>query len=430
MSHSSVIPRHMTAEVGSISTTHGRYYLLWRDSQTIVIQAPAANNPYHRQLTFGLEIIQTLLGTVRFGYTNWAYLIEQGENNYRLYHRNRPIRRINCRIWAPLVDESDLEITVWVTFHRYHAIWKGKEVDVCIAWEDTRAWYVEEETNGRSLLVGLDLTFEVLGHIIRDGEVVGIMLEPCYGRPLRHDDRAVVYEAVAKMQSRRLFFPMIDNSNIMISEGKVRFMGVKGITRIATDSTGRSEEEVIAHHWQKLSNLFDTLDSTPYICQQNRLLGQHAIIIPKLPSPDRPFLSAFELIIQFKFYTPTEVLRWSDSSIVDEYSRRRAGKKRMDPDTPPLIAPAEQFNVQDEKCGVDQDPPLNERDIAHSSSVPTKFLLPNGRPDGNQRCNAKFLLAPDGTTVSGEKVYVYSLSGLSHISMLNILIDSDRPLYK
>lgn len=39
-----------------------------------------------------------------------------------------------------------------------------------------------DRLTGHRLMRGLDLTYEVLGHVTRDEQVIGLMLEPAYGR--------------------------------------------------------------------------------------------------------------------------------------------------------------------------------------------------------------------------------------------------------
>lgn len=39
-------------------------------------------------------------------------------------------------------------------------------------------------------MVGLDLTYEVYGHLVRDGRLVGLVLEPAMGRLVEFRDRA------------------------------------------------------------------------------------------------------------------------------------------------------------------------------------------------------------------------------------------------
>jgi hypothetical protein len=398
MSSCRLIPRDMTAEVGRTSDTTGRYYLLWKNSQTIVIQAsPIAPSPdpcgdilnYHKQVMNGMEIIQTLLSNIKFGFTNWAYLVRQGENNYILVFKQRFVRRISCRIYAPLVLESELEITQWITFHRRNAIWKGREVDVCMATNDSRAQFIESETNGREILLDLDLTFEVLGHIIRDGDVVGIMLEAGYGRPLRLSDRAIMYEAVAKLQSRNIYFPSISKSNIIIHHGKVRFMNVGGTARIRNDGQGPTEELAKTQHWKLLNALFDTLETCDFICPEYRRMDQHFFIIPPLPTPDRPFPSVFDIIMQSKAYFISNDAAFSSDA---KLSKRRAkgGSKRKNLR---LITATEPLplNGRHSYVAVD-DPPLCKREAVYPYPRLVRWPHPSGRV---MRPKTRLLIAPD-----------------------------------
>jgi hypothetical protein len=336
----------------------------------------------------GMEIIQTLLSSIKFGFTNWAYLVRQSENNYRLVFQPRFVRRISCRIYAPLVLESELEITQWITFHRRNAIWKNREVDVCMATNDSRAQFIESETNGREILLDLDLTFDVLGHIIRDGDVVGIMLEAGYGRPLRQSDRAIMYEAVAKLQSRNIYFPSISKSNIIIHHGKVRFMNVGGTARIRNDGQGPTAEFAQTQHWKLLDALFDTLETCDFICPEYRRMDQHFIIIPPLPTPDRPFPSVFDIIMLSKaYFISNDVASPTNAKLSKRHTKGDTKRKnlRLITATEPLPPNGRSLHI-----AVD-DPPLSKRETMYPYPRLVRSLHPGGRVI---RPKTRLLIAP------------------------------------
>lgn len=52
---------------------------------------------------------------------------------------------------------------------------------------------LERETVGRRAMLGLNLSYEVLGHLVQDGNVVGLVLEASKGRMVEYRDRAKVY---------------------------------------------------------------------------------------------------------------------------------------------------------------------------------------------------------------------------------------------
>jgi hypothetical protein len=294
---SDIIPRHATAMVGCNNSHTGRYYVLLKDEHLLVVQAtpcydrfatddPAAWKYLTMEHEYGIEIIQSLLNVVEFGRSNWAYLVSQG-GTYRLVYKDVPMRHMKCPTWAPFVDECDVQITQWVTGERRHGIWKGKEVDLLVAWGDEHAIMIENNTRGHRILLGLDLSFEVLGHIVRDGQVVGLMTEPAYGRLVEYQDRALVYEAIAKLQRRGILYRECQHApNIMISEGKVRFLQTTHMINLPTIELAKEAEY---WHWKTLDVSFEELRKRPniYSAACHRNVPYCVQIIPNLPLPQR-----------------------------------------------------------------------------------------------------------------------------------------------
>jgi hypothetical protein len=61
--------------------------------------------------------------------------------------------------------------------------------DVLINHQVYEGYAVERKTRGYRLFAGLDLTYELLAHVVRDGQVIGMLIEPAIGRPVEFRDR-------------------------------------------------------------------------------------------------------------------------------------------------------------------------------------------------------------------------------------------------
>lgn len=63
-------------------------------------------------------------------------------------------------------------------------------IDIHMGWDDFSLQTMERETIARRYIRGLDLSFEVLGHLTRDGNVIGLVMEASRGRVMEYHDRA------------------------------------------------------------------------------------------------------------------------------------------------------------------------------------------------------------------------------------------------
>ena len=316
MAQSSVIPPGVAAVIQV--NGYGMYTMLWKDSHMITIQRqpiPAcwgvsveADRQLQRKLLMHndetLKIIQTLLDHSKFGSMNWGYLVSSSRGKHRIVYRNRALPRIVCRTWAPLIDESELDITYWCQSDTQFAMWRGRKVEIRMAWSDLSAQTVQTETIDREPLAGLDVTFEVLAHVLREGEVVGLVLEQTEGRFVNRGDRALVYEAVAKMQSRGLFFDFPDiyaAYNILITDDqKIRFVTVANITPFNKDDKGHSERLNTY-----LNGFEESLRDGEVPCHVGALLShaeriQSCVLIPNPPQPELPRRGVPEMLVRLQ----------------------------------------------------------------------------------------------------------------------------------
>lgn len=65
-------------------------------------------------------------------------------------------------------------------------------IDIHTGWDDFVLEVIERETGARKALRGLDLSFKVLGHLMRDGHNIGLVMEASRGRLVEFRDRSKV----------------------------------------------------------------------------------------------------------------------------------------------------------------------------------------------------------------------------------------------
>ncbi|TFK36585.1 hypothetical protein BDQ12DRAFT_609610, partial [Crucibulum laeve] len=132
------------------------------------------------------------------------------------------------QLWAASIDESEIEITTWITCEERQGRWNNQDVDLYIAWNNETSSYkwANGQMRGYRFLQGLDLCYEILGHVIFKGRIIGIMTEPSNGRLVEKQDRTLVYTAISRLEERRLY-DSPRPENIMISrDGKIRLLAV------------------------------------------------------------------------------------------------------------------------------------------------------------------------------------------------------------
>ncbi|KAG5653542.1 hypothetical protein H0H81_012351 [Sphagnurus paluster] len=143
---------------------------------------------------------------------------------------------------------------------------------------------------GYRALQGLDVTYQVLGHLVEnDGTIVGLVSEAQVGRLLQYRDRSLIYEALSRVQQRGLVFcGAAEFKNIHIMNGKVRFINLASIWYFPDEDLRKEHGD--ERHWFTMENWFPALKS-----QQNnppepvlhRRWNQNIHLMPRI-SPDRP----------------------------------------------------------------------------------------------------------------------------------------------
>ncbi|KAJ7730257.1 hypothetical protein DFH07DRAFT_945457 [Mycena maculata] len=293
--------RNITLYVGGDNEWNGRLFCFERGSQSLVIQTPQfklpgythfnsdpdADTQYVSTFFFDLEKIATLVKSMVFGETNWAYLITHKDGSYRLHYKDKPIPPIVCPPWAPLVPETDIVYTRYVHAAEREAVWNGRAVDCLVGWNDLWRSIVDRSMEGHRLLKGLDVTVEVLGHIVRNDEIIGIMTEHTVDdRLVEYRDRAAVYAAVKRVQSKSLIIRGLHESSITIHRGKVRFLDTQSIQKFSAFADTEAATE--KYHWQTLAFLFDDLREHPNFMPLMRCIQNEPIPMIPIPSPEKP----------------------------------------------------------------------------------------------------------------------------------------------
>ncbi|KAJ7271071.1 hypothetical protein C8J57DRAFT_1508032 [Mycena rebaudengoi] len=248
---------------------------------------------WEREYDYGLQIIQTLLYSLEFGENNWAYLIKRRNGSWDFVHKKEQLYIISEAPWCPLVDEREIQITSWLFAEDRQGIWNGKDVDVFIAWDNAFAKQLEKTMIGYKLLIARGLenfTYPLIGHVVRSGsrEICGMITEPALGRTVQNMDKSLVYSAVAQIERAGLLFTGLKPSNIMIYNGKVRFVSICSMHKQPSDKIER-EKELTYWHWEQLDSIFKEMSMFGNPIPAMRCLKSSVTEIPPLPSPtNRP----------------------------------------------------------------------------------------------------------------------------------------------
>lgn len=189
-----------------------------------------------------------------------------------------------------------------------------------MSWDDESAIRIERETEGHRAVQGLDVSFQVLGHVIRDGEVVGIMTEHSYGRLVEFCDRSVVYEAFGRLQRNGILYQAAHESTIIIADGKVRLLGLSTVIKYRRDERELLAERARVCYWELLDMIFGRLEGSNNFYPLAR--SRHsARIIPRLPSPQRPLApNGYDKLIRF--------LSFAEDSTRDEFDDTPMSRSR------------------------------------------------------------------------------------------------------
>jgi hypothetical protein len=175
-----------------------------------------------------------------------------------------------------------------------------------------------------------DLTFPMLGHIVRDGAVVGVMTEASHGRLVEFTDRAAVYDAVARMQQKGIIHRNLHEGSVFITDSGVRFLGISAVIVVEDDE--ELEEQAQRWHWNCLKALFDKLKDKPFNDHPwMRKSPAPALLLPRLPSPNRsptPDFSKLQFIFSLFLTDPFKYYEWLSRAASSSDNRSVVRSKR------------------------------------------------------------------------------------------------------
>ncbi|KAJ7756338.1 hypothetical protein B0H16DRAFT_1539581 [Mycena metata] len=250
----------------------------------------------HAKLTpIWLEKIQNLLHTIDFEHGDRrGYLIESPSGPRIIQKAIKPYRIPCDSLWMPHVDMTELEMTKIGAWDHVigRAVWRGRETDVFIAYDDLGLRGIERTMNAKKALRGMDLTYEIVAHVFAGDALVGFLTESArMARPMRGSDRATVFAGLSKLERAGIVLHGItDDLRIVMDEkGGVKFTDLLHMRVYAKHERKQFEEDAQYAHWELVTKLFDDLGplsaSAPYW-----FLKPANIILATTPSPDRLLL--------------------------------------------------------------------------------------------------------------------------------------------
>ncbi|TFK48198.1 hypothetical protein OE88DRAFT_1664630 [Heliocybe sulcata] len=262
-------------------TTRGLQFALRKNGHNIMVQiqytgpldseTPDMSSATWDMLTEReLEVVVALVPQIKFGLTNWVYIVRVEHNRYELIYRHRPPPSIINQTWAPLVDANEIEVHRWLMWDEGEGVHNGRDVRFRYVWCDhpNEIEDLLSEYYSNRRLQDLDLTFPILALITLEDRVVGFMQERWHGRGITYDDRELIYEAVARIQRAGILFYLIEPGNIVIvDDNKVRFAALEWTMHQFSlddpEEVETLEQDAEIYHWTRLREIFDEMREWP-----------------------------------------------------------------------------------------------------------------------------------------------------------------------
>ncbi|KAK0237158.1 hypothetical protein EDD85DRAFT_937444 [Armillaria nabsnona] len=356
------VPPHATAHIFVSSGANETEHILVRDGHVLHVLVPkwivfdqskSENEVEDDRVNYVIELIETLINTIDFTQTLTAFLVRRRNGDTLV---SKPLRsttfRVTCPTWERLIDESEIETTDWIYDLNRKGRWNNRDVELWFGYEDRYLRFVQNTMVALHALWqrNLDLHFKVLGHLIRDNDVIGIVMEPNGGRCVEMYDRALAYNTFQELQKNNLVFDwsQASISNLRIADGKVRFE--TRILQSVKDVSHERDPERLAYarqtHWDALESMLRSLDEMSRYCGGSNpaeSMEMHdrrtARLLAYIPFPERPLL----LDIQFSTDYRSSVI-WS------RHRRAITKKTRL-----PLLSKCDEY--RDIERGRDDDVP-------------------------------------------------------------------------
>jgi hypothetical protein len=294
-------PGIVTCPVGA---NYGKevYYMLLKDGKLMFLhmeqayeRCPPTNFAQISRDT-GLRRIQAALENLPFGRSLWVDLRVRHGNEIHFHRARSPLYKDVCDPYEEwkLIDEKEIIFTKFLSMEEWAGLWGENEVDLQMAWDEVSAIRIRGISQGFRIMQGLDLTFGVIGHVARDGKIMGVMTERARGRPVQVRDRALVEQAFATLRKRciRFDFPEPKWSILITEDDKVRFLDPYNVKLCS-----RGDEASNREYYQRLlDDLFKSLKLKGNALISYREATPRIHYLTKT-SPDRPLPVKYFLTI-------------------------------------------------------------------------------------------------------------------------------------
>ncbi|KAJ7607412.1 hypothetical protein FB45DRAFT_948254 [Roridomyces roridus] len=238
-----------------------------------------------------LEEIQSCINAMDFEREDtWAYLVTTASGP-RIIQKPRKLYEIPCDfLWAPRVDISEIDVQKMNEGFGL-AVWRGRQVDVRIAFNDNELWQVECETRALKDVQHLDIAYGLVAHVFRGEKLIGIMRESAQAsRPVQASDRAAVFAAFALLESAFMVNSSLINEDhiVMDEKGRVRMLYLRSIRLYGREEREELERDAQMYHWEPLREFFDLVTNPAVeVRWPTYLIYPSSTYLAPTPSPER-----------------------------------------------------------------------------------------------------------------------------------------------
>jgi hypothetical protein len=191
-------------------------------------------------------------------------------------------------------------------------------------------WCLNRGMYGYRAVQDLDVTFEVLGHLIsEDGTVIGLVSEAAWGRMVKPSDATLIYKTIAEIQNRGIIYKGCLTNRFLIADGKVRLVELNCITPYEDKQKMLDDADV--WHWYELGKLFSeftTHGPHGFFRWPSLMLYARFQDIHFLPPPPRPDLPFGGIYVYYDFFVMCDIEAWPDFQRVE---REREDRPTTEP---------------------------------------------------------------------------------------------------
>ncbi|KAF8629457.1 hypothetical protein AX15_003436 [Amanita polypyramis BW_CC] len=376
---------HETAMPGAAYTV-----LLWKSGHHLTVQFPGPTDPpkdLYDHLHAEIKQLRSHANSLIFGKTNWVYFVRNRDGKRALVYRQRPKRRIPYTPFAQVVHESEFTHVRPVLGRLVEGIWRGQQVDAYLGADDLSHGYIEAQLRAYELLRGLDLTYEILAHLVdSDGNLTGLLCEPAFGRPFQATDILALHDAIRQINDRGLYW-YLDPDNVMLTyDNKIRLLNYRGLRKFRSDK--EKEEQWLI--WQKILHEIYLSYKNQYHPHSSH---RYVHIRPRVIDATPPLEWGFGIFSTIQLSTDMKLHPFAGKNVPLSV-RRLSYRARSDLSSPLSLAETtgiEEVNDFDD-TNTEEDKPILRPDHRSRRDRRSKSSWPY---DPSSRKSRKLLLAPE-----------------------------------